>query len=56
MKQIVAYLKSTVPSEPDGACHIKVILEKSVRALLECAMVAESAAPGPSQSSVRWLA
>ena len=52
----VAYLKSIVPSEPDGARHVKVMLWKFVLALLDCATVAAFAAPTLSQSSVRWLA
>ena len=48
-------LKSTVPSESDGACHINVIEENGVRALLECATVACVAAPFGSHCKVCWL-
>ncbi len=48
-------LKSTVPSEPDGACHVKVMRENGVRALLECATVAAFAAPTSSQSNICWF-
>ena len=49
------HLKSTVPSEPDGASHINVILGKFVRAPFECATVACVLAPTVSQFRICWL-